>query len=53
MKYMPALIALLIAAYLLLCAAFAWRAFDAHVTHFEDGSGRVTYCVPFTPCTEE
>jgi hypothetical protein len=46
---MKKLITLALAFVLALAAA---RACDVQVTHFEDGSGRVTYCLPFTLCQE-
>ena len=27
--------------------------FDLQVKHFEDGSGRITYCVPFSLCARD
>ena len=50
MKHIPALLAALLALYLALVALVAWHALDVQVTHFEDGSGRVTYCLPFSLC---
>jgi len=32
---------------------FAAKSADIEIEHFEDGSGRITYCLPFSLCTAD
>jgi len=42
--------ALLKALLIVALALAAARACDIEIEHFEDGSGRITYCIPFSLC---
>jgi hypothetical protein len=44
-------IALLIALLLLVAGAWACQAFDVRGEQYEDGSGRIVWCVPLAPCS--